>query len=163
MDSHGISGKSWILPDGTVIDCTGDEHARYARAQMLNIPTDDVGRLLPLNTIFCPLSEAEAKWHRSRGVGPDCIEFLTNGSPTVDPRVYAIKYWGWIRTRENKFYAWEWDEKNISRLASATAFWEEFAKDITDDTWIHLNEVKSNQNLGRSYANLKKYRSEPVC
>ncbi len=163
MDSVGLTGKYWIVTNDDVVDCSTDEHARIARAHMLDIFPEDIGTEIPLNTIFDPLTVEEEAWHRSRTfsrIDPNAIDFLAKRSGVVDPRVYVIRELGWIRTRENAFYAWEWDAVTCSRLLNNDKFWEKH-RAVNEFTWIDLRAVKTGNVSGGAYGSLsKKYKKE---
>lgn len=131
------------MPYGHIIDCSADEHALIARAHMLNLNHIDMNLKIPLECIFKPLNRDEAELYRDRGVSKHCIEFLMKGE-FVDPRIYAIREWNWIRTTGNKFYAWEWDEKTKEKLFSTDAFWK-LQSNCKDNYWIELYWVKTNK------------------
>ncbi len=162
MNSWDIRGKFFITTNNGLIDCTGDEHARIARAYMLRISQTDMARDLPLDRLFKPLTLDEAKYHRDRGMEKHCIEFLSHGDH-VDPRVYAIREWGWIRTVENKFYAWEWDDATERRLMSNEAFWKKTR--ANDQTWLYFISVKTGKEYGNTYGFMKEMQDvlEGVC
>ncbi len=82
-----------------------------------------------------------------RGGNQDSISFLSTKDP--DPRIFAIKYWDWIRTVENKFYAWQWDLKTLERLINSTDFWKKVR--VKNTTWIELYEVRTTKELSGKY------------
>ncbi len=153
MSSFDIRGKYWILPDSSILDVTCDEHARFARAAMLKIPYSDMYQKLPLNKIFQPLGTFEATQYLSQGANWAAVLFLSsNNFDRVDPRLFAIERWGWIRSRENKFYAWEWDEKTISALVNALSFWDKTT--VGGGSWLDFVELKTEREFGMTYGKL---------
>lgn len=144
MSQFDFRGKFWLLPNNDIIDCSTSEHAFYARARMLGLDIDEAHKKIPIDTIFSPLNKHDADFYRECGAKDDALEFLINTTnrERVDPRVYAIREYGWIRAVANKFYAWEWDAVAIARLMAADAFWK-YQDNATDDSWIELHGVKS--------------------
>lgn len=151
-NSFEIFGKAWMLPSGHVIDCTGDEHARIARAYMLGISDDEMRRLLPLDQIHKPLTPEQADRYRDSGIPEDNIRFLMTGA-SVDPRIFAIREWDWIRTRENKFYAWEWDEKTLLRVILNDDFWKR--TQVKNDTWLDFIAISDGDETQNTYGKLR--------
>ncbi len=145
--SLNFYGKHWLLPDGRCVDVSADEHARYARAAMLNIDGDDIQREIPLNTIFKPLTKDETLRHLERGVCADAVGFLCADDEIVDPRVYMIRK-GWVRQASADFYAWRWGEAALDNLSRADEFWKS-QKNVTPKSWAVLwNVADSNYMAG---------------
>lgn len=113
-----LTGKYWITPGG-VIDVSDSEHALYARKIMLGLAPEDF--TYNVRTMFTPLSARERKKFRSRGVGGDALDFL--GQPGNDPRMFAIREWGWVRTRASAFYLWVLDDAALRLVRGARDFW----------------------------------------
>ncbi len=151
MDSFDVRGKAWILPCGRIVDCSTDEHARFARGVMLNLKEEDFSTAIPIESIFTPLTDDEVKFHRSRSKNPDeyVLAFLSCGK-TVDPRVFAIQELGWIRTRENKFYAWQWTPELLERFANLKEFWKPHQQ-INEYSWLEFVDVKTGESNGQTY------------
>ncbi len=147
MNSFAVRGKYWITQEGKVIDCSGDEHARIARAHMLGIKNEDMGIEIPLNKVFVPLSEDQVK-HYQRS-DKECVEFLSRKVDYVDAREFVIEKWDWIRTRENKFYAWEWNEKTFNRLRGAKSFWRKTSVD--KNSFLCFVSLKDGKDYGITY------------
>ncbi len=169
MDSFDIRGKFWVLPCGCIVDCSADEHARFARGKMLNLPENEFNTAIPIESIFKPLTDAEVKYHRSRPNKPNehVLAFLScSRDGTVDPRTFVIHEYGWIRTRENKFYAWEWTPELLERFANLEEFWKLHSQ-INDYSWLEFVNVKTGEVKGQTYGRLcDKYwkcKPEAVC
>jgi hypothetical protein len=114
-----ITGKYWITPKA-VVDVTVSEHALFAKKVMLGLHPDDPA--YNVTTMFKPLSAVEMRRYRKRGVGPRILNFLS--TPGNDPRVYVIRHWQWIRTRQSSFYLWALDRSNLRAFRNAAAFWD---------------------------------------
>ncbi len=161
MNQWDVRGKYWILPDGSVRDVGADEHARIARSFMLGLADDELYQIKPQD-IFRPLTKAEVKHHLDRGIKKEIVNFLaaepvsvrvvnkkiiTNGrQATVDPRLYVIENCGWIRSRENCFYAWLWDEATTTRALNCGEFWKK--QNTNNDSWLDFVEVKTGREFG---------------
>ncbi len=158
MNSLDVRGKFWITQEGVVIDCSADEHARIARAHMLGISADKMNTEIPLNKIFSPLTKIEVFGYRDRGISQFCLDFLSQDHP--DPRIYAIKNWSWIRTRENVFYAWEWDETALLRLLFNENFWKR--TQVKACTWLKFVSVRDGSETGNTYGLLRQPYLEMV-
>ena len=151
--SFEINGKFWILPDGSVLDVNGDEHARFARAAMLGIPFDRMKSEIPLDRIFFPISkeEGEKALKDNPNLDPEAIRFLVgNGSPKIEPRLFAIEKLGWIRTRESKFYVWERNPTTISCIINSKDFWSRHKK-VNEKTWMDFVEISNGVETGGRY------------
>lgn len=130
-DSREVTGKAWILPCGRVVDVTLSEHALLARARMLDIPESEMHQRIPITSLFERLRPDEAL-NALAGADPKCVAFLEETcetsmelpSSSVDPRVYAIRQWDWIRTRKNLFYARQWCTTTQRRLLNSKEFWQ---------------------------------------
>lgn len=149
--SLDINGKFWIFKDGSIFDCSADEHARIARAVMLDIPKEEMYQRLSLKKIFKPFTPQERIEAQSTNkCSPSVFEFLSADCGFVDPRVYAIEHYDWIRTVQNKFYAWEWNGDSINQLMSSEEFWRK-QTGVNKHTWIELIEVKTGKTTGHTY------------
>ncbi len=149
--SVDVAGKWWLLPCGRLVNVSMDEHARYARAAMLNIAEADIPRRIPLNEIFKPLDRMQVVCALADGAVVDAVMFLKTGEH-VDPRIYAIEKLNWIRTKDNHYYAMNWDVETYSRLAHADAYWKAQAN-ANSATWLHFHQlsdgVDSSGSLGQ--------------
>lgn len=144
-----LHSKYWIKPDGSIIDCTCDEHARYALAAMLKLSPEEM-HAIPLTQIFKPwqfLNKDQSwtvllKLALRDGVTAEALGFLKEmpDKKTIDPRVFVIQHWNWIRVRKSAFYAWQWDADALKRLLSASAYWKT-QRQATDDDWLELYDV----------------------
>ena len=140
-DSFQITGRCWIKPDGSVIDTSDDEHARIARGVMLGIPEDEIRRTIHLDGMFSPLAPEQARYWLERGAHPEAVAFLCLPSgESIDPRLWAIREWSWIRQRGNAFYAWIWTLEAKSILSNSDDFWKRQTK-VTGQTWATLYNV----------------------
>ena len=161
-DSYDVRGKHWLLPCGRVVDVTLSEHALYARGKMLNIPEDQIAQKISMRDLFRRLTPDEALCALVSGADKDCVEYLEETfetsmilpSSTVDPRVYAIRQWNWIRTRKNAFYARDWCTENQKRVLLSKEFWLKQPA-ATDDSWLVLYDLDGHEITGTRAA-LKK-------
>lgn len=133
-------GKFWIKPDSTCIDVSCSEHARVAKAVMLGVGSDDINREVPLNTIFKPLTNEQAEMYLDRNVNLDAVRFLCSDDEFVDPRVFAIRNYRWIRTNGCDFYAWSWTDHAREILSKCDDFWNQ-QKKATPRSWAKLWNV----------------------
>lgn len=166
---YELSGKFWICQD-RLIDCSTDEHARYARAAMLKLSDEEMHKQLSPVDNFKPLSVEQVNKYNSfdRFMDGDmpsikALAFLTRTND-IDPRVYVIEHNGWIRTNKASFYAWEWSRDvvktmTLSRrwhpgaLTGKLKVWCEFWEQQTRtnglvDPWIDFYEVKTDNWYG---------------
>jgi hypothetical protein len=107
-----------------MIDVTCDEHARWAKAQMLNLPVEKIKRT---PSLFHPLTSGDAREALARGAAGAAVRWLQDRK---DPRVYAITRYGWIRAAKNSMYVW--DEaaiESICAIKSCKEFWERQSPD----------------------------------
>lgn len=150
-----VIGKCWVTHSG-VVDVSGDEHARFARGTMLNIPPERIKSEIPIHTIFKQMTESDAKYYEELGVSRFPLDFLKSGNERgfVDPRVYAIKNYDWIRTVDDQFYAWDWNEDTIKRLMSCDEFWKKHQK-VNKYTSITLISIGSGLEFRYSYEALQ--------
>ncbi len=154
MKSLDLFGKYWLLPDGEIVDVTTDEHARIARAAMLNLlPTT-----IPYDRMFLPLTSAEQRVHAARGVDRARLDFLS--TPHPDARVYVIREHGWIRTRGNMFYAWEWNDATLAELLGNKKFWALHPK-VNQYTSIVLINVKDEKQSVNCYGTIRSMETAP--
>ena len=138
-----------------MVDVTLSEHALFARAKMLNIAEDQIHRRIPIQTIFSRLSPMETTCALADGADQDCVDYLkatfetslSSMVPAVDPRIYAIREWDWIRTRKNLFYARKWCTNTQQRLLESRAFWD-LQPSATDDSWLVLYDLDGNEMGG---------------
>lgn len=146
--SFEIRGKWWITPT-QVIDCSADEHARIALAHMLHLPLEEARLEFGLKSIFNPFTEAQVRKHSRRGVALDVLHFLQtperNGR--VDPRVYVIKNWNWLRTRDCAFYAALWDLETCERFFRCAEFWKKHPN-VNDSTYLEFITLSTGNKLG---------------
>lgn len=141
--TYDLRGKFWITPDG-VIDVSADEHARAALSAMVMVAPG----LIDLKRIFKPLTEQQRVACRARGISQEIVDFLstpgTHGNVEVDPRVYVIHEWGWIRTKGNAFYAWRWDRATKLMLLNARDYWDE-QKGHDPNPYLDLHEISTGE------------------
>lgn len=130
---------------------------------MLSIPEDDLRRTLPLNDIFKPLTPEQADMWLRRGVCPHAVAFLCSDDAVVDPRLYVIKNWNWIRVRESDFYAWNWDHQTLDTLSKADEFWQQ-QKKATGKSWVTLwNVADSSYMTGALEVLLPRFAEKKKC
>lgn len=159
-----LFGKYWIIPHRRlhqdllqasateVIDCTLDEHARYARAAMLGLSDfddkDALRNMAPQHCIFKPMYWLELAARAYPRCDKEALKFLEGkpGDKNVDPRVYVIERYGWIRVRENRYYAWQWDALTTERLFFCEAYWKK--QDVAVDSWLDFVELKTGREFG---------------
>lgn len=161
-DSFDVLGKFWLLPCGRVVDVTLSEHALFARGRMLGVPEDRTVERIPLKTIFQRLTPAEASCALLDGADPDCVDYLketfenslSSACPRVDPRVYAIQKWNWIRTRKKAFYARDWCTENQRRLLESKEFWK-LQPNASGTSWLLLYDLDGHE-IGGTLDALKK-------
>jgi hypothetical protein len=116
-----FNGKYWITPEG-LVDVTLGEHAVYARRVMLKLRPDES---LSPKEMLTPLTAAQRGKYAARGVPKDVLEFLSrpNGDGMVEPRIYAIREYGWVRTRKEGLWVWRQDERTLWLIRDAKEFW----------------------------------------
>lgn len=149
MDSFGLSGKYWLLPGGQVIDCSAYEHAGVALAHMLHLPVSECRQQFGLNDLHTPFSEALVSEHANRGVELNVLKFLSTPDKEgrIDPRVHAIREYGWIRCRSNAFYVWTLDAAALKRIFDAKEFWHH-QPTASYETWIDIHQVENGEKFG---------------
>ncbi len=54
------------------------------------------------------------------GADYKAIEALENG---VDPRLYAMKNYGWVRVSKNRFNMWSFDKNTADLIKNAEGYW----------------------------------------
>lgn len=131
-----MPSKYWIIPGAyadeetaplhlgleleyRLVDVSTSEHALYAKNRMLKL--DGTGRELKLDkNLFKPVAERVLAAAAKRGAAPDALLWLRQG---LDPRLYSMKHWGWIRTRDADLYVWKWRPKTFLLLCNAKEFW----------------------------------------
>src|SRR5689334_6926795 len=114
-----LIGKWWLRPNELSLDVSTTEHALVARRVMLGLSPDE-----PVFTqadMFQALPSGQIHEFTSRGVSPGVLEFLSRPS---DPRVYAIRKWGWIRTRRDRFYLWKLDDATLKTIRECPDYWQ---------------------------------------
>lgn len=62
----------------------------------------------------------------------------------VDPREYAMKYWGWKRVVDNNVETWELEESDRNNIVRGL---EEIAMELDGTTEIHLYVYKANKSF----------------
>jgi hypothetical protein len=115
-----LRGKFWITPDG-VFDVSATEHKIFARKKMLCL--DDKTTDYPsARTAFTwmPCDHEIASLLVKPGVDRLAVAWLREGQ---DERLYAMKYWGWVRTARNAFNAWRLDDKTLELIRHADKYW----------------------------------------
>lgn len=147
-----LHGKYWIKPDGSIIDCTCDEHARIALGHMLKIEP----ALISIQDIFKPLAPHQRTLHLNRGISPVIVSMLSQPDHTgsIDPRVFMIRYWQWVRVRKNCFYAWQWHPGKVKHLLGSEAYWKTQTQ-VTDDDWVELYDVATTEVKQQTLGSLK--------
>jgi len=91
-----------------MLEQSSTEHAKHARRVMLA-----VDEFYPIPKPFDNLTKAESREAISRGVPKAIITFLEKGG---DPRKFALKEWGWVRTARNSINVWKLDEDSLRLL-----------------------------------------------
>ena len=114
-----LHGKYWLTVDG-VADVTVSEHALYARRYMLGVTEGDAG--CDMADMFRTLRKVEVLQFRRRGVAAGILEFLSQKNP--DPRVYALREYGWVRVRDCRFYLWRLDDHSLQIIRAAKEYWK---------------------------------------
>jgi len=114
-----LHGKYWLTAEG-VADVIVSEHALYARRRMLSLTEGAPGR--GMADTFRTLRKFEVMQFRRRGVPAGVLRFLSQEDP--DPRVYAIREYGWIRVRDCRFYLWRLDEHTLQIIRAAKEYWK---------------------------------------
>lgn len=147
-DGWTVTGKFWLLPCGRVFDVTSSEHALLARAKMLGIPEDSMHQRIPIADLFKRLTPDEVLSALASGASPECVKYLEETFETsmilpassVDPRVYVINNWGWIRTRKNAFYAKQWTDDTLARVLLNAEFWKK-QPSANGTTWLRFLDM----------------------
>lgn len=149
-----MHGKYWIHPSFVstatcLIDCSLDEHARYAKAAMLCLSDAAMhAQLSPANN-FSAISDEEARLALERGADKEAVAFL-RGPPglgkTIDPRRFVIERWGWIRIRNHRYYAWKWDVQTVNLLFFCEDYWQTQRVDV--DCWLEFIELSTGKEFG---------------
>lgn len=114
-----IQGKYWITPHG-LVDVTTSEHALYAKNNMLKLARTR-GEIRLDRTLFSALTSRQIAVHRRRGIPAKVLHFL---SVKNDPRIFAIREYGWIRVRQSGIYVWRLNAAVLRRVRQCTQFWE---------------------------------------
>ena len=115
-----LRGKFWITPEG-VFDVSTTEHKIFARKKMLCL--DPQASDYPDARVafsFIPCDHEIASLLVKPGVKREAVAWLRAGQ---DERLYAMKYWGWVRVARSLMNAWKLDEKTLALLRSAHDYW----------------------------------------
>lgn len=137
-----VHGDWWLYPDNSCQEMAGSEHAEIALKAMLKLPAEtrlDRRKLfLGLAAFTLPqLDEAIAK-----GVQQDVFDFLS--LPDADPRVYAIKYWGWIRIAKQALNCWDWTAS--AEIFRRSSYWSQQPAVIPPDMF-DIAELSTNKRF----------------
>ncbi len=138
-----------------MVDVTLSEHALLARARMLGIPEDAMHERIPLTELFKRPGLAQVvDAIEESGADFEAINFLISNGDEVDPRIYAIREWNWIRTRKNAFYARDWATENQRRLLESKEFWA-MQPNASGNSWLLLYDLDGHE-IGGTLDALKK-------
>lgn len=107
----------WLTPAGA-FDMKASEHAQAAAHSMLNMPAD---RRVPMHWMIKGIPEEELVAALERGADPKAVEFLSNSRG--DPRLFALREYGWIRVAKNAFNLWKFDEETVKLIRNAKDYW----------------------------------------
>ncbi len=131
-----LTGKYWITPEATV-QLVSKEHAIFALGIMLNYPRDE---RLPDSWFGNGVPKEQLEAALERGADPKAIKFLEK--PGADPRLYAIREYGWVRITKNKFDVWVFDDSTAELVRNADGYWsEQYARDLKYEV-MEIYELK---------------------
>jgi hypothetical protein len=116
--SNMLIGKWWLRPTKAALDVSTTEHALVARRVMLRMDPD-AARFTQIE-MFDALTPAESAEFKAQDVPVDALDFLSRRN---DPRVYAIREWGWVRVRRDRFYLWKFDRRALRTIRSSSGYW----------------------------------------
>lgn len=102
------------------------EHSTFAIHVMLKLPPD---RRVPNYWFYKGVPKEELDAALARGADPAAIEFLSDKNK--DPRLYALRELGWIRTAKSKFNCWQFNQAAADLIRDSKDYWT--AQDKLED------------------------------
>jgi hypothetical protein len=139
----------WLTQDGT-IEQSSSEHAKYARRVMLKLD-----EFYPMPKPFDAITKAEARDAAARGIPKKVIAFLEKGG---DPRKWALKEYGWVRTAQNNINLWQLNEETLGLLRDWV---REFNMDITET--FDLEELSTGEEITVNARQLRNAGTTPAA
>jgi len=112
-------GKWWLTPKGE-IDLTGSDHDYIALLQMLNLERGDPEAHAFRRRKKQQITSEQAEAALRRGADRKAVEFLMAG---FDPRLWAVREWGWIRVHDGNVELWRFDENTLDLWQKSRRFW----------------------------------------
>lgn len=107
---------------------------------MLNIdnPVDRL-KYAPIKKVWQAMTDEEAETHLQRGVDPNVINFFQSVAHP-DARIWALREWGWVRTDDNIFNCWIFDDDTLDTIRANKQYWMIQRPAIEKGTTITVNE-----------------------
>jgi hypothetical protein len=127
-----LTGKYWIVPGMSAINLSNDEHDQVAMAIMLALPRPTAPRHWLIKGV--PHEELDAALARNADL--KAIRYLENKNH--DPRLYAIREYGWVRTYKNKFNLWRFDDAT-AEMVRQSDYWA-MQPQLNDHDMIDVEE-----------------------
>ena len=117
-----MRGSFWLTPTG-VVSSAGVEHGYLAKLAMLGLErgSPEAHKYVPMPRWHHPLTDHAADELLKRGAAPGAISFLAQDK---DPRLYAIREWGWVRVRDDHIDVWTFDQPTLDMIRNSIGFWE---------------------------------------
>jgi len=139
----GLSGRYWITPEG-VESVAGTEHGNDVKMRMLGLKGRDRAKYAKLGNHFNALSPEEVEIHRERGVPEEHLAFLT-ASRTIDPRLWGLREWGWVRVHDSVFNVWEFTQRELDMIQGPNMdkYWYQQRFNLDPHTSVTLHEEGS--------------------
>ncbi len=129
-----LTGKFWIVPEG-LLELRGGEHNQIAAAVMMAMPED---RRVPLHWLVKGIPEAELEAALARGADESALHFLADKKN--DPRLFAMKEYGWVRTMKDKFNLWYFDCETAD-MVRRSPYWK--MQSLTGGEMIDVYEFET--------------------
>ena len=115
-----LRGKFWITPEG-VFDVSATEHKIFARKKMLCLdPSQTDYPEARVAFQWIPCDHEIASLLVKPGVERKAVAWLRAGQ---DERLYAMKYWNWVRVARDVFNAWRLDKKTLAMIRACDEYW----------------------------------------
>jgi hypothetical protein len=139
----------WLTQDG-MLEQSASEHAKYVRRVMLQLD-----EFYPMPRPFDAITKAEAREAAKRGVSKKIIAFLAKGS---DPRKWALKEYGWVRTAQNHINLWELNDETLGLLRT----WVR-ALNMDPNETFDLEELATGNEITVSARQLRNFGTTPAA
>ncbi len=111
------------------------DHALFAIGAMLG---KDPGAYIPLHWAISGVPRTALDLAMEGGADPKAIIALEDG---VDPRLYAMMFFGWVRVSQNRFNLWDFNQSTAELIRECREYWK--AQDYGPDDMIDVFEFKT--------------------